>query len=67
MSLLEWSKEKSNQYSGKTSDFKVIAKRCGKNGYFELRNMLKKYSRKDTMFTKYLVELQGKIAFPLIT
>ena len=51
----------------KPSDFKVMQKDAEKMGYFELRKYVKKIQSEGYDVTRYLVELQGKIAFPLIT
>ncbi len=51
----------------KPNDFKVMQKDAEKMGYFELRKYVKKIQSEGYDVTRYLVELQGKIAFPLIT
>jgi lipopolysaccharide export system permease protein len=65
--VLEWSKEKVINIPEKPSDFKVMQKDAEKMGYFELRKYVKKIQSEGYDVTRYLVELQGKIAFPLIT
>jgi lipopolysaccharide export system permease protein len=65
--VLEWSKEKVINIPEKPNDFKVMQKDAEKMGYFELRKYVKKIQSEGYDVTRYLVELQGKIAFPLIT
>ena len=65
--VLEWSKEKVINIPEKPNDFKVMQKDAEKMGYFELRKYVKKIQSEGYDVTKYLVELQGKIAFPLVT
>ena len=64
--LLEWSKEKIINIPEKPNDFKVIQKDAEKMGYFELRKYVKKIKSEGYDVTKYLVELNGKIAFPFV-
>lgn len=64
--VLEWSKEKMINIPEKPADFKVIQKDAEKMGYFELRKYVKKIKSEGYDVTKYLVDLHGKIAFPLI-
>jgi lipopolysaccharide export system permease protein len=65
--VLEWSSEKIINIPEKPNDFKVMQKDAEKMGYFELRKYVKKIQLEGYDVTKYLVELQGKIAFPLVT
>ena len=65
--VLEWSKEKVITLIEKPNDFKVMQKDAENMGYFELRKYVKKIQSEGYDVTKYLVELQGKIAFPLVT
>jgi lipopolysaccharide export system permease protein len=64
--VLEWSKEKVINIPEKPNDFKVMQTDVEKMGYFELRKYVKKIRQEGYDVTKYLVELQGKIAFPLV-
>jgi len=64
--VLEWSKEKIINIPEKPSDFKVIQKDAEKMGYFELRKYVKKIQAEGYDVTRYLVYLQGKIAFPFV-
>lgn len=64
--MLEWSKEQIINIPEKPDDFKVIQKDAEKMGYFELRKYVKKIKSEGYDVTKYLVELHGKIAFPLV-
>jgi len=65
--VLEWSKEKIINIPEKPDDFKVMQKDAEKMGYFDLRKYVKKIKSEGYDVTKYLVELQGKMAFPLVT
>ncbi len=64
--VLEWSKEKVINIPEKPSDFKVMQTDVEKMGYFELRKYVKKIRQEGYDVTKYLAELQGKIAFPVV-
>jgi lipopolysaccharide export system permease protein len=64
--ILEWSKEKIINLPEKPSDFKVIQKDAEKMGYFELRKYVNKIQAEGYDVTRYLVYLQGKIAFPFV-
>ncbi|HUN55388.1 MAG TPA: LPS export ABC transporter permease LptG [Smithella sp.] len=64
--VLEWSKEKIINIPEKPDDFKVMQKDVEKMGYFELRKYVKKIRLEGYDVSKYLVELQGKIAFPMV-
>ena len=65
--VLEWSKEKIINIPEKPNDFKIIQKDAEKMGYFELRKYVKKIQTEGYDVTRYLVDLQGKIAFPFVT
>ena len=65
--VLAWSKEKTIDIPEKPEDFKVIQKDVEKMGYFELRKYVKKIQSEGYDVTKYLVDLDGKIAFPFVT
>jgi len=65
--VLEWSKERTITIPEKPNDFKVMQKDAEKMGYFELRKYVRKIQSEGYDVTKYLVELQGKIAFSLVT
>lgn len=64
--VLEWSKEKVINIPEKPNDFKVMQKDVEKMGYFELSKYVKKIRLEGYDVTKYLVDLQGKIAFPMV-
>jgi lipopolysaccharide export system permease protein len=64
--VLEWSKEKIINIPEKPGDFNVMQKDVDEMGYFELRKYVKKIQLEGYDATKYLVELQGKIAFPFV-
>ncbi len=65
--VLERSEEKIINIPEKPNDFKIIQKDAEKMGYFELRKYVKKIQAEGYDVTRYLVDLQGKIAFPLVT
>jgi len=48
------------------SDFKLVQKDAAAMGYFELRRYINKLQAEGYNATRYIVDLQGKIAFPLI-
>jgi lipopolysaccharide export system permease protein len=64
--VLEWSKEKIINIPEKPSDFKIVQKDAEKMGYFELRKYVSKIQKEGYDVTRYLVYLQGKIAFPFV-
>jgi lipopolysaccharide export system permease protein len=64
--VLEWSKEKIINIPEKPGDFNVMQKDVDEMGYFELRKYVKKIQSEGYDVTKYIVELQGKIAFPFV-
>ncbi|MHB8830215.1 MAG: LPS export ABC transporter permease LptG [Syntrophales bacterium] len=49
------------------SDFKLVQKDAEAMGYFELKRYINKLQAEGYNATRYIVELQGKIAFPLIS
>ncbi|MHB8092221.1 MAG: LPS export ABC transporter permease LptG [Syntrophales bacterium] len=49
------------------ADFKLVQKDAEAMGYLELRRYIKKLQAEGYNATRYIVELQGKIAFPLIS
>jgi len=51
----------------KPSDFKVVQKDVEEMGYLELKNYVKKIQFEGYDATRYLADLHGKIAFPLIS
>jgi len=65
--VLERSDEKIINIPEKPNDFKIIQKDAEKMGYFELRKYVKKIQTEGYDVTRYLADLQGKIAFPLVT
>ena len=62
--VLEWSNEKIVNIPEKPNDFKIVQKDAEKMGYFELKKYVKKIQKEGYDVTRYLVYLQGKIAFP---
>ncbi|MEE9911108.1 MAG: LPS export ABC transporter permease LptG [Deltaproteobacteria bacterium] len=64
--VLEWSKEKTIPIPEQPDDFKIIQKDAEKMGYFELKRYIKKIRAEGYDVSRYLVDLQGKIAFPLV-
>ena len=65
--ILERAEEKIINIPEKPDDFKIIQKDAENMGYFELRKYAKKIQAEGYDVTRYLVDLQGKIAFPLVT
>ena len=51
----------------KPSDFKVVQKSADVMGYFELKRYIRKLQSEGYDATRYIVDLQGKIAFPLVS
>jgi lipopolysaccharide export system permease protein len=51
----------------KPSDFKVVQKDAEEMGYLELKNYVKKLQFEGYDSTRYLADLHGKIAFPLVS
>lgn len=49
------------------SDFKVIQKGAEEMGYLELKNYIKKVRSEGYDATRYLADMHGKIAFPLVS
>jgi len=64
--VLEWSKEKIVNIPEKPEDFKIVQKDAEKMGYFELKKYVSKIQKEGFDVTRYLVYLQGKIAFPFV-
>lgn len=64
--VLEWSNEKIVNIPEKPNDFKIVQKDAEKMGYFELKKYVKKIQKEGYDVTRYLVYLQGKIAFPFV-
>ncbi|MHB8139484.1 MAG: LPS export ABC transporter permease LptG [Smithellaceae bacterium] len=63
---LEWSKEQVILIPEQPSDFKIIQKDAEKMGFFELRRYVNKIRAEGYDVSRYLVDLQGKIAFPFV-
>lgn len=63
---LEWSKEKVINIPEQPNDFKIIQKDAEKMGYFELRRYVNKIRAEGYDVSRYLVDLQGKLAFPFV-
>ena len=64
--VLERSKEKIIDIPEKPNDFKIVQKDAEKMGYFELKKYVNKIQKEGYDVTRYLVYLQGKIAFPFV-
>ena len=64
--VLEWSKEKIIDIPEKPNDFKIVQKDAEKMGYFELKKYVHKIQKEGYDVTRYLVYLQGKMAFPFV-
>jgi lipopolysaccharide export system permease protein len=64
--VLEWSKENIINIPEKPNDFKIVQKDAEKMGYFELKKYVRKIQKEGYDVTRYLVYLQGKIAFPFV-
>ena len=64
--VLEWSKENIINIPEKPNDFKIVQKDAEKMGYFELKKYVSKIQKEGYDVTRYLVYLQGKIAFPFV-
>ncbi len=64
--VLKWAKEKAVNIPEKPDDFKIIQKDAEKMGYFELRRYANKISAEGYDVSRYLVDLQGKLAFPFV-
>jgi lipopolysaccharide export system permease protein len=64
--VLEWSKENIINIPEKPNDFKIVQKDAEKMGYFELKKYVRKIKKEGYDVTRYLVHLQGKIAFPFV-
>ncbi|KAF0159799.1 MAG: permease [Syntrophaceae bacterium] len=63
---LEWAKEKVIPIPERPDDFKIIQKDAEKMGYFELKRYVQKIQAEGYDVSRYLVDLQGKIAFPFV-
>lgn len=63
---LQWDDEKVIALPEKPNDFKIIQKDAEKMGYFELRRYVKKIRAEGYDVSRYLVDLQGKLAFPFV-
>ena len=64
--VLEWSKEKIIDIPEKPNDFKIVQKDAEKMGFFELKKYVSKIKKEGYDVTRYLVYLQGKMAFPFV-
>ena len=64
--ILKWDEEKVISLPEKPDDFKIIQKDAEKMGYFELRRYVKKIRAEGYDVSRYLVDLQGKLAFPFV-
>jgi lipopolysaccharide export system permease protein len=51
----------------KPSDFQVVQKDAEVMGYFELKRYIRKLQTEGYDATRYIVDLHGKIAFPLVS
>jgi lipopolysaccharide export system permease protein len=63
---IEKYQEKIMDLPEKPDDFKIIQKDAEKMGFFELRRYVKKIKSEGYTVSRYLVDLHGKIAFPLV-
>jgi lipopolysaccharide export system permease protein len=63
---LQWSDKKAVPLPEKPDDFKIIQKDAEKMGYFELRRYAKKIRAEGYDVSRYMVDLQGKLAFPFV-
>lgn len=63
---LEWSQQKVVALPEGPDDFKIIQKDAEKMGFFELRRYVNKIRAEGYDVSRYLVDLQGKIAFPFV-
>jgi len=63
---LQWSEEKVIPMPEQPNDFKIIQKDAEKMGYFELRRYVNKIRAEGYDVSRYLVDLQGKLAFPFV-
>ena len=65
--VLQRMKKKVINLPEKADDFKIIQKDAEKMGYFELGRYVRKIKSEGYDATRYIVDLQGKIAYPLVT
>jgi len=65
--VLQKMKKKVIELPEKADDFKIIQKDAEKMGYFELARYVRKIRAEGYDATRYIVDLQGKIAYPLVT
>lgn len=63
---LEWSKEKVIAIPEQPDDFKIIQKDAEKMGFFELRRYVNKIQLEGYDVSRYLVDLNGKLAAPFV-
>ncbi len=63
---LSWFDEKVMPLAESPDDFKIIQKDAERMGYFELRRYVNKIRAEGYDVSRYLVDLQGKIAFPFV-
>jgi lipopolysaccharide export system permease protein len=65
--VLEWFQEKIIPLPEKPNDFKIMQKDAEKMGFFDLWKYINKIQKEGYDATRYLVDLHGKLAFPLVT
>jgi lipopolysaccharide export system permease protein len=63
---LQWAKEKVIAIPEQPNDFKIIQKDAERMGYFELKRYVNKIRAEGYDVSGYLVDLNGKIAFPFV-
>jgi len=63
---LEWANEKVIALPEGPNDFKIIQKDAEKMGFFELSRYVRKIRSEGYDVSRYLIDLQGKIAFPFV-
>ena len=64
--VIERSKEKIINIPEKPGNFKVMQKDAESMGYFELKRYVKKIRSEGYDINRYLVDLYGKVAYPLV-
>lgn len=65
--VLEWSKQRIIDLPETPNDFKIMQKDAEKMGFFDLRKYIHKIQAEGYDAARYLVDLHGKVAFPLVT
>ncbi|MEN6620158.1 MAG: LPS export ABC transporter permease LptG [Smithella sp.] len=65
--VLEWFQEKIISLPEKPDNFKIMQKDAEKMGFFDLWKYIHKIQSEGYDATRYIVDLQGKLAFPFVT